>query len=219
MTRVSWDEIWLAQAHGIARRSLCSRDQVGAVIVSEDNTPLMASYNGPPAGFTHEEKPCTEWCPRARGDNYTWEWPTASYVSKDVAAGRDMEGFYVVRGGLKHYLVTDDDYEKWGFVKKPVLSSNYEDCPALHAEANALSRSNHMHRAGGTIYVTSDVCYSCAKLIANSGIKRVVVDQTVPREYRNSAKSYEFLTIACGLTVTLVTEHHELPADYWETAE
>jgi dCMP deaminase len=169
VNRLSWDETWLALAHGIAKRSLCSRDQVGAVIVSQDNTPLMASYNGPPSGFLHNDQPCTEWCSRARIGNQT-------------------------------------------------LSPVYDDCPALHAEANAISRSSHLHRKGGTIYVTSDVCFNCAKVIANSGITRIVVDRRQPREYRNSARSYEFLTISCGLIVSLVTEH-ELPADYWETAQ
>ena len=215
--RTSWDETWLALAHGIAKRSLCSRDQVGAVIVSADNTPLMASYNGPPAGFLHDEKPCTEWCPRARGDNKTWTHDGTSGPRHEIQYANN-EMFWRYPNTSEWHILDDAARKMLGYVETPVLSPNYEDCPALHAEANALSRSNHLHRAGGTIYVTSDVCFNCAKLIANSGIKRVVVDRRQPREYRNSARSYEFLTISCGLTVSLVTEH-ELPADYWETAQ
>jgi deoxycytidylate deaminase len=99
--------------------------------------------------------------------------------------------------------LTDDAREVLGYVKTTRLSPNYEDCPALHAEANGLSRSNHIYRNGGTIYVTSDVCHACAKLVANSGLIRVVVDQRVPREYRNSSESYEFLK-TCGLEVVLI---------------
>ena len=46
----------------------------------------------------------------------------------------------------------------------------------LHAEANAitkLARSNH-NSDGGTLYVTASPCIECAKLIIQSGIKRVV---------------------------------------------
>jgi dCMP deaminase len=46
----------------------------------------------------------------------------------------------------------------------------------LHAEANALTkvaRSNNSSE-GATLYVTSSPCMECAKLIIQSGIKRVV---------------------------------------------
>ena len=53
--------------------------------------------------------------------------------------------------------------------------SSYDNCIAIHAEANALLHSDYTARMhGGTIYVNGPPCYSCAKLIANSGIKRVV---------------------------------------------
>ena len=46
----------------------------------------------------------------------------------------------------------------------------------LHAEANAitkLARSNN-NSDGSTIYITASPCIECAKLIIQSGIKRVV---------------------------------------------
>ena len=46
----------------------------------------------------------------------------------------------------------------------------------LHAEANAitkLARSNN-NSEGSTIYITASPCIECAKLIIQSGIKRVV---------------------------------------------
>jgi deoxycytidylate deaminase len=193
-------------AHGIAQRSLCTRDKVGAVIVSADNTPLMASYNGSPSGFPHNDQPCTEWCPRARGDDEVW--------THDGTSGPGHETHYIQGVTYWRYLsdhpdnqwqpLSDDaTYEALGYVKKTRLSPTYDDCPALHAEANGLSRSNHIHRSGGTIYVTSDVCHTCAKLVANSGLVRVVVDRRTPREYRNSDQSYEFLK-TCGLEVVLI---------------
>lgn len=207
-TRTTWPAIWLTVAHGIAQRSLCARDKVGAVIVSPDNTPLMASYNGPPAGFDHQDRPCTEWCPRARGDNYTWEWPITNPVG---APDMEMsnEGVFALVSGRRVALTSDEQYEQLGFRKKMTLSSNYEDCPALHAEANAISRSSHIHRKGGIIYVTSDVCYTCAKLISNAGIREVVVDQRMPRPYRNSQRSYDYLT-DLGIHVILIKTDEDL---------
>lgn len=49
----------------IAKRSLCTRAQVGAVIIDGSNRIVATGYNGPPAGFHHEELPCSEWCPRS----------------------------------------------------------------------------------------------------------------------------------------------------------
>lgn len=67
LPRPSWDEVWLSMADNIARRSLCSRAQVGCVIVASDQTVLSASYNGPPPGYEVSGS-CVNWCPRARGD-------------------------------------------------------------------------------------------------------------------------------------------------------
>ena len=76
--------------------------------------------------------------------------------------------------------------------------ADYRDCPSLHAEANAISVSDYSSRAQGTLYVTSHVCFYCAKMIANSGIVRVVVKPDGLRAYRNPMKSYDFLK-QCGV--------------------
>lgn len=47
-------------------------------------------------------------------------------------------------------------------------------CIAVHAEANALLFSDATARAGATLYVNGPPCVDCAKLIAASGITRVV---------------------------------------------
>lgn len=53
--------------------------------------------------------------------------------------------------------------------------SIYDNCIAIHAEANALLHSDYTARAtGGTMIVNGTCCFDCAKLIANSGIKRLV---------------------------------------------
>lgn len=51
---------------------------------------------------------------------------------------------------------------------------NYEQCIAIHAEANALLFSSPEERDDATLYCTGAPCFSCAKLIANSGVSEVV---------------------------------------------
>jgi len=53
--RLSWDEIWMDVAFGIARRSYDPRYQVGAVVVTDDNTQVLAvGYNGNYTGGPNE---------------------------------------------------------------------------------------------------------------------------------------------------------------------
>lgn len=53
----------------------------------------------------------------------------------------------------------------------------------LHAEANAITKlaRSTQNCEGATIYITSSPCVECAKLIIQSGIKRVVYGE----EYRS----------------------------------
>ena len=45
--RPSWDKVWMKTAHIIASRSTDQRHKVGAVIVTDDNTQILAlGYNG-----------------------------------------------------------------------------------------------------------------------------------------------------------------------------
>lgn len=82
-------------------------------------------------------------------------------------------------------------------------ATSYADCPALHAEENALSFCDRSVRLGGTIYVTSPTCNSCAKLIANSGLARIVVIDDPDVKHRAVGDWLEFLS-ECGLHVDVV---------------
>jgi dCMP deaminase len=53
--RPSWNKIWMKTAHIIATRSTDPRHKVGAVIVSNDNTQILAlGYNGGYTGGPNE---------------------------------------------------------------------------------------------------------------------------------------------------------------------
>lgn len=66
----------------------------------------------------------------------------------------------------------------------------HELCRALHAEQNAIVQAAYSGVSinESTIYVTNQPCVLCAKMIINSGIKRVVFGGSYPDE-----SSVEFL--------------------------
>lgn len=53
--RPEWDEIWMTFAKNMSRRSYDPRHQVGAVVVTEDNTQVLSvGYNGNHSGGPNE---------------------------------------------------------------------------------------------------------------------------------------------------------------------
>lgn len=52
--------------------------------------------------------------------------------------------------------------------------TNYDNCVAVHAEANALLYCNREDLIGATIYITREPCYACDKLIQAAGVHAVV---------------------------------------------
>ena len=153
----------MEMARIISKRSRCSRDKVGAVVVSLHNRIVDTGYNGPPAHHfpsRDSDTACVNWCSRSL------------MAQQSVSHG---------------------------------LSLDYSDCPSLHAEANALMFGDRVARQHGTMYVSSGVCTMCAKLIANSGLMRVVIDMTTTFAHRNVEVGVAFMQ-QCGLKVDLVTE-------------
>lgn len=55
--RSSWDDVWISVAKTVATRSYDPRLKVGAIIVSDDNTQVLAvGYNGNYKGGSHEHE-------------------------------------------------------------------------------------------------------------------------------------------------------------------
>jgi len=50
-------------------------------------------------------------------------------------------------------------------------------CGAVHAEINAIMDSSRQERAGATMYISEEACIGCLKIIACSGVVRVVWPQ------------------------------------------
>lgn len=53
-------------------------------------------------------------------------------------------------------------------------SSNYDNCPSVHAEQNGVARLDRTRAYGSTAYVTRSCCITCAKLLIASGVVRIV---------------------------------------------
>lgn len=73
------------------------------------------------------------------------------------------------------------------FEKKLGIPSGtkHEICFAVHAEQNAIVQASKLGISvdGATLYCTHQPCVICAKIIINSGIKRVVYEQGYPDDF------------------------------------
>lgn len=76
----------------------------------------------------------------------------------------------------------------------------YDKCIAIHAEANAILYTSPEEREGASIYITGVPCFTCAKLIANSGISEVVA---TGEPYEGWADVRSFL-MNCSVRVRLL---------------
>lgn len=79
-----------------------------------------------------------------------------------------------------------------------------------HAEQNAICEAARMGISldGGTLYCKMTPCYTCAKMIVNSGIKRVLV----PQDYHAGERSKSLFKEA-GVEFTLLSEAMTTYAD------
>lgn len=132
LVRPTWDEIFMEQAHLMARRSTCLRRQVGAVLVG-DNRAIASGYNGPPSGLPH----CDE------------------------------------RGGcLREQLGVPSGQRQ-------------EICRALHAEQNVILQLAITGLSGKntTLYVTHFPCFTCAKLLVQLGVGKIIYAHGYPDHF------------------------------------
>jgi len=153
-------EAYMDTAKRFAELSTAKRLHVGAIVVKDDRI-ISIGYNGMPSGWDNncEDK---EWMSDAGGwldpDEIEERWP---FIETS-----DEDGSYIGR----YRLVT----------KKEVL----------HAESNAISKLARSNESGldADLFVTHAPCMDCAKLIYQSGIKRVYFGAA----YRDNA-GVEFL--------------------------
>jgi dCMP deaminase len=79
--------------------------------------------------------------------------------------------------------------------------SQYDNCIAQHAEANALLWADPSMRMGATLVVNGPPCFGCAKQIASAGIERVVFYDDP--DYLERARAFSLMEDA-GVTLVPV---------------
>lgn len=123
---------------------------------------------------------------RPTWDEYFME--VASVVAKRATCLRRSVGAVVVKdkrilatgyngapSGLAHCAVVGCLRDKLGIPS----GQRVEICRGLHAEQNALIQAAKygIPLEGSTIYVTLEPCVTCAKMLVNAGIQRIVYEE------------------------------------------
>ena len=174
-----------------AEMSFCERAKVGAVLV-KDNRVLVNAWNGTPSGM----------------DN-TCEKTSYSMVSICCSADIREEDGLLYCGECNEEIGFVDDigskHSRWVgkiTIKKKVVTNH---SIVIHAEANAIlfAAKNGISTDGCTLYVTLSPCPECCKLIAQSGIKKVIYN----KEYRNT-EGLDFLK-QLGVEILHFTKEEE----------
>ncbi|SEO63987.1 dCMP deaminase [Paenibacillus sophorae] len=52
----------------------------------------------------------------------------------------------------------------------------------IHAEQNLLLFTDRIDREGSTVYVTDEPCWTCANMLANSGVAEIVYHRSYPKD-------------------------------------
>lgn len=184
-----YDDIMLKTALLWAEQSKCKKRKVGAVI-AKDGRIISVGYNGLPSrykvlvnmfecdkcekGFIKTEdengNTVTDICPKCNGTGWIKEY-------KDVC--EDEYKACPECGSVLFSKFDDVEYicnecNKFFSEPKTVYTTRHEY--VIHAEANAIlfAAKNGIPTQDCTLYVTTAPCSECAKMIIQSGIKRVV---------------------------------------------
>ena len=140
-------DLYMAWATRTAQLSHARRLQVGAVIVKDDSV-ISYGYNGMPAG---------------------WDNNCENFEYMDDTAGGWLSPEEIEEGWP---FVEDDLDPDLGYARRYRLKTKPE---VLHAESNAISKLARSNNSGlnADLFVTHMPCLDCAKLIYQSGIRRV----------------------------------------------
>ena len=147
-------QTYMKTAKVFAELSHARRLHVGAIVVKDDRI-ISIGYNGMPAGWDNN-------C-----EDIVYDTGAGGWISP--------EEFQAMYPYTEYDEDADEEY-RYGLKTKPEV---------LHAESNAiakLARSNNSG-LGADLFVTHSPCLDCAKLIYQSGIRRVYFNEN----YRNDA--------------------------------
>jgi dCMP deaminase len=136
---------YMDTARRFAELSPAKRRKVGAIVVKDDRI-ISIGYNGMPVGWDNECE-YKEYMNAAKAGFMTEEEAQEKFPFEEY-----VQEFQALR---RYRLVTKDE--------------------ALHAESNAISKLAKSNESGNgaDLFVTTSPCIHCAKLIHQSGIRRV----------------------------------------------
>jgi len=159
-------------AQRVSELSHAQRLKVGAVIVVDD-TVISYGYNGMPAGWDNT-------CEDVEYSKYHQD-----YVDPGTLRATTVDEI------KEQFPLQDETGRYFRLITKPEV---------LHAESNAIAKlARSTNRGlGADLFVTHSPCLGCAKLIYQSGIRRVFYSQ----DYRDDA-GIQFLWKS-GITITKV---------------
>ena len=138
-----YDIAYMKMAYAISELSYANRNKVGCIIVSKDGQVISQGFNGTPSGYDN--------CCETLVCNSNSRYDCIKYTGQI----QDVISFKYCH-----------DCEELKLVTKPEV---------LHAESNAISKCAKQMSStdNATLYVTLSPCFDCAKIIIQSGIKRV----------------------------------------------
>jgi len=175
------DKLMIQTAEIWSQMSYCKRSQVGAVL-AKDSRILATGYNGTISGQVNI---CEEY-EKIKTNFKQFKVDINDDLLIDCP---DCNGTGEMEiGNYYGHIVTDECPTCNGFGKLKIKNKTSEF--TLHAEQNVITfcAKNGISTKGTTLYITMSPCPNCAKLIAQSGIKRVVYKDT----YRDKS-GIEFL--------------------------
>ena len=157
-------------AYRFAELSPARRLHVGAIVVKDDRI-ISIGYNGMPVGWDND----CEYKDYMRGDAGGWLNPEEIYE----------------RWPFEEYSAELESNRRFRYVTRDEV---------LHAESNAIAKlaKSNDSGLGADLFVTHSPCIHCAKLIHQSGIRRVYYGEN----YRDDAGK-DFLQKS-GVVVTQI---------------
>jgi len=143
---------YMETAKIFAELSHARRLHVGAIVVKDDRI-ISIGYNGMPAGWDNN-------C-----EDKVWDTGAGGWLDPDE---------FLERFPYVEYNEESEEEYRYGLKTKPEV---------LHAESNAIAKLAKSNDSGdgADIFITHSPCIDCAKLILQSGIRRVFYGQA----YRN----------------------------------
>jgi len=165
-----YDKVMMDTAHIWSEMSYCKRRKVGAVL-SIDNRILATGYNGTINGVENNCEDNVVVCNKCGTELNIEQFETSSYVNMFKEGGEvDLVKEYRASCRCGEYVIVTDKGN--GIEGLSLVTNDF----TVHAEQNVIAfcAKEGISTAGATLYVTTSPCKQCSKLIAQSGISRVV---------------------------------------------